>query len=63
MDVPTETSVAERLAERNELMRLCAQRIVDSHAAGRRIDPTSLPWARWTVNHIKPLGRPLSTGE
>lgn len=50
-------------AEQLELMRIAAQRILDDHAAGRKLRPDALDWARHVVDNIKPLGRPLSTGE
>lgn len=48
--------------ERRELMRIAAQRVVDDHAAGRRIDPEALRWARGIVSRFRPLGRPLGDG-
>ncbi len=51
-------------AERTELMRLCAARIVDHHESGRRIaDDQALQWARDFVRFNPPLSRPLGTGE
>lgn len=49
--------------EQRELMRIAAQRVIDDHKAGRRCDKDALAWARNIVAHIKPLGRPLGTGE
>jgi hypothetical protein len=54
--------IARRLAERNELMRIAAQRVVDMHREGRKFDPEALQWARGIVSRFKPLGRPLSDG-
>lgn len=56
---------AERLhAERRELMRIAAQRIVDNHEHGRRMaEEETLQWARDFVQFNRPLGRPLGTGE
>lgn len=49
-------------AEQRELMRIAAQRVLDDQAAGRVIARDTLAWARrWA--RIKPLGRPLGTGE
>lgn len=54
----------ERLAEeRRELLRIAAQRVIDDTASGLRDDPHALAWAQHTVRMIKPLGRPLGTGE
>lgn len=50
-------------AERLELMRIAAQRVLADHATGRKLRPETLDWARHIVATIKPLGRPLSTGE
>lgn len=49
--------------EQRELLRIAAQRVIDDHAAGRRIQSDALAWARNLVAQIKPLGRPLGTGE
>ena len=52
------------LAERRELMRAAAARIVENHEQGRRVaDAESLQWARDFVRLNPPLGRPLGTGE
>lgn len=49
--------------EQRELMRQCAQRVLDNHAAGRVVDPHSLEWARGIVAYVKPRSLPLSMGE
>lgn len=54
--------ITRRLAERNELMRIAAQRLVDHKVAGRRVDPEGLKWAQGIVARFKPLGRALSDG-
>jgi hypothetical protein len=54
--------VAQRQAERNELMRQAAQRVLDASASGKRCDPEGLQWARGIVSRFQPLGRPLSDG-
>lgn len=48
--------------EQVELMRQCAQRVIDNHAAGRIVDPYTLDWARSLVALVPPLGRPLGEG-
>lgn len=55
---------ARVLAERRELMRIAAQRIVDNHEHGRRMaEADTLQWARSFVRANRPLGRPLTAGE
>lgn len=49
--------------EQRELMRIAAQRVVDDHQAGRRNDLAALGWAEHVLRNVKPLGRPLGTGE
>ena len=50
-------------AERRELLRLAAARIVDNHEHGRRMaDEETLIWARDFVAMNPPLGRPLTPG-
>jgi hypothetical protein len=63
VDDITDPVAAAAIEERQELFRIAAQRVVDAHAAGRKTDPEALKWARGIVKRIKPLGRPLSTGE
>lgn len=60
---PIYPDVDARLAEKDELFRIAAQRTVDDAAAGRKVDPHWLKQARGIVARVKPLGRPLSTGE
>lgn len=51
-------------AERTELMRMCAQRIIDHHEHGRRIaDEQALKWARDFVAFNPRYPQPLTTGE
>jgi hypothetical protein len=51
-------------AERTELMRMAAQRIVDNHEHGRRMaDEQTLIWARDFVRFNPRRGEPLGTGE
>lgn len=50
-------------AEQQELMRMCAQRMIEQANEGRILDPRTLKWAQWTVLHVRPLGRPIGTGE
>lgn len=52
-----------RQAERNELFRIAAQRLIDDHQNGRKVDKFALAWARRIVERFKPLGRPLSAGD
>lgn len=54
--------VAQRQAERDELMRIAAQNLLDHSRTGKRCDPNALEWARGIVSRFKPLGRPLSDG-
>lgn len=49
--------------ERRELFRIAAQRLLDDQMAGRKCDPHALVWAHGVVANIKPLGRPLTSGE
>lgn len=60
-EVPAD--VLHQWQERCELLRIAAQRVVDMHQAGRIVDPHSLEWAQQVVKNIKPLGRPLTSGE
>jgi hypothetical protein len=47
--------------EQRELFRLCGQRILDNHAAGRKVSPEALAdGKRWAA--YPPLTRPLSAG-
>ena len=55
--------VAERLAEKRELIRLCAVSALEYAKHGRGHDPHKLVWAQRIVETFKPLGRPLGTGE
>ncbi len=62
MDNPIYPDVATRMAERNELMRIAAVSALDRSRGGRDLTPEALRWARaWSA--LKPLGRPLGTGE
>lgn len=49
--------------EQRELMRIAAQRLLDDVAAGHKRDRQAVQWAHRIVSQIKPLGRPLGTGE
>jgi hypothetical protein len=61
--VTNEDDVTLRIAERNELTRIAAARIIENEAMGRRhADPETLSWARAFVRMHKPLSRPLGTG-
>lgn len=51
------------LMERNELLRIAAQRLIDDKAHGRKVDPYAYQWAKGIVSRFKPLGRALTTGE
>jgi hypothetical protein len=51
------------LLERNELLRIAAQRLIDDKAHGRKVDPEAYQWAKGIVSRFKPLGRAVSTGE
>jgi hypothetical protein len=55
--------VLNTLEERRELFRIAAQGLIDHHEAGRTVDPHALKWAKHMVTYIKPLGRPLGTGD
>jgi hypothetical protein len=52
-----------RWEEQRELLRIAAQRLLDEQKAGRKCDPHTLIWAQGVCRNIKPLGRPLSSGE
>ena len=54
--------VALRQAEKHELMRIAAQRVIDARKAGSHVDPYALKWAESIVKKHKPLGMPLGTG-
>jgi hypothetical protein len=62
-DIAPEPDIVRLMEERDELMRQAAQRYVDQVAAGRPADKDHLAWAQHTVQRIKPLNRPLGTGE
>lgn len=47
--------------EQRELMRQASERLLKMADEGRKIDPNALEWARWNVEHIKPI--PLGTGD
>jgi hypothetical protein len=49
--------------EQKELVRVAAARVIADHDAGRVVDPYTLRWARHIVEHVRPLGRPVGTGE
>jgi hypothetical protein len=52
----------QQQAERNELMRVAAQSALDRSQGGKTLDPDARAWAlHWAA--IKPLQRPLTTGE
>ncbi len=54
---------ARAIAERAELMRQCAARIVSNHECGRRhAEPATLDWARTVVATTPVLTEPLSEG-
>ncbi len=60
-DTPTPDAMA-RMEERRELFRIAAQSALNRSRGGRDLEPEARQWARnWA--RIKPLGRPLSTGE
>ncbi len=62
-DIPDPQLLREQ-AERTELRRMCAQRIIDNHEHGRRMaEAETLQWARDFVRFNPALGRPLGTGE
>lgn len=63
MDNPTYPAVAHAMAERNELMRMAVQRAVTAADNGAPHDPVYIAWARQFVANVKPLNRPLGTGE
>ncbi len=56
---PTTTRI---LAERAELIRQCAARVIADHEAGRRNDPAALEWARGEAKKHQPLHGTLSDG-
>lgn len=62
IDEPCSPSAITEHDERRERFRVAAQRLIDDHAARRRVDPEALEWARGIVKRFKPLGRPLSDG-
>ena len=55
-------STARILAERQELIRRCAARVIADHEGGRGNDPERLAWARGVAAAIKPLAGPMSDG-
>lgn len=62
MDLQTFPDVARVLAERQELIRRCACRVVADHQAGRGNDPHRLTWAQSVIASTPPLQGPLSDG-
>lgn len=62
IDAEVYPTTARILAERQELIRRCAARVVADHQAGRGSDPERLQWARGVVAAIQPLPGPLSDG-
>ena len=56
------TELATRIAERNELTRQAAARVIENAENGRGVDPATLVWARQFCAEHRPLGRPLGTG-
>ena len=60
---PAYPAVAHAMEERNELMRAACERAIKRHEAGEVVDPFHLSWARQFVANVKPLNRPLGTGE
>lgn len=48
--------------EQRELMRIAAANLLAHQASGRKCDPHAIKWAQWTLDHIKPLGRPVGPG-
>lgn len=51
-----------RMEERRELFRIAAQSALDRSNGGKNLNPDARRWATsWA--RVKPLGRPLSTGE
>ena len=60
-DTPTPDAMA-RMEERRELFRIAAQSALNRSRGGRDLSPDARRWAQhWA--RVKPLGRPLSTGE
>lgn len=54
--------VRAMMEERNELMRIAAQSALDRSGGGRTLDADARAWAlHWAA--VKPLGRPLGTGD
>lgn len=54
---------AERAcAERRELMRLAAARIVHRYESGDDVEPETLQWAQHFVRVVPALATPLSEG-
>lgn len=57
-DPPPDPATERRIAERNELIRIAAQRIVENEASGApTADPATLAWARDFVATTGPAGR------
>jgi hypothetical protein len=62
-DTP-EPQLLREQAERTELRRMCAQRIIDNHEHGRRMaDEQTLQWARDFVRFNPRYPLPLTTGD
>lgn len=62
MSEPIYRATTRILAERAELIRLCAARVIADHEAGRRNDPAALEWARGEAKKHQPLHGALSDG-
>jgi hypothetical protein len=46
IDTPTSPVADAAIAQRHDLIRRCAQSVMDELAAGRRVDPHRVAWAR-----------------
>lgn len=55
-------ALERRREEQAELMRIAAQSALDRSDGGRKLSPEARGWALRHAS-IKPLGRPLGTGE
>lgn len=62
MDAQIAPDTARILAERGELIRMCAARVIDEHARGLRNDPAAPNWAKGEALKHRPLQGALSDG-
>lgn len=48
--------------EQRELMRQASERLLKMAEEGRKFHPEAIAWARWNVEHIKPMELKIDEG-